>query len=143
MENSMYLEYNKNESFNVTLKSMNYETKEREWEGKVSVKYQFELMDMSSKYFSVSKTLLELIELSGVKPGQPFTLELAQVQFDDGMKSFWKLNGKTKKQWGLEGGPATPVAAPNLIKEPQESNIEKRINDLESRIRKLEGDLPF
>ena len=97
MENSMYLDYNKNESFNVTLKSMNYETKEREWEGKVSVKYQFELMDMSSKYFSVSKTLLELIELSGVKPGQEFALELAQVQFDDGMKSFWKLNGKTKE----------------------------------------------
>ena len=137
------LKYEKNEPFMVTLKDM----MPKEYDGDYGKSYKYDLMNNDKEIFFVSPTLKGLIEAAGVQAGVEFTLELAQVQFDDGMKSFWKLNGKTKKQWISDGKMEAQVVdfEKKVSNQAHEQNHfdskADKLKELEFRIEKLEQKL--
>ena len=136
------LTYKKNEPFMVTLKDM----MPKEFDGEYGKSYMYNIINNEKEGFFASPTLKSLIDAAGVQGGQEFTLELAQVQFDDGMKSFWKLNGKTKNQWindqALNASVQKFDNQVNTDPKPESVNTgDDKLKELEFRIEKLEQKL--
>ena len=97
-----------NEPFQLTIVDLNYKTHTHDEYG---TSYEFMIRHEEASVWYASKTVVELIQAAKITPDTECVWEFCNVKFDDKYTKFWKLNGKTKRQW--------------LENEQEQSNIDR------------------